>query len=70
MRLEAGTRFDSTPYFKAHGRHPRGRGLWCFSTRSKPSHDDQVYFSEGTLTKAKLDALDRFSGAIRIFVLP
>lgn len=46
--------FDDTPYRASHGKAPRGRGTWCFTThRHFADGDIQTIWGYGTLTEAK-----------------
>ena len=51
-------RFDDRQYRLAHGKAPRGYGLWIFSAETdNQSHEPLVnaYCARGTLTEAKKD---------------
>lgn len=49
--------FDATPYFRSHGRTPRGRGLWMFHRWPSPDGGDDGYIHHnGTFTEAMMHA--------------
>ena len=56
--------FLTTDYEFAHGRKPKGRGGWYFSTERTPNFDDpNTFFSaNGTYGEAKKAARVHFRG--------
>jgi hypothetical protein len=65
------TQFSIEMYQISHGRLPRGKGCWGFSTEKMPSDYSNVYFSSYMpLSAAKKEALNRFPTASTLYILP
>lgn len=60
--------FNDIEYRISHGKQPRGKGQWAFSTKRKCEPED-TFFSFGTLTAAKKEAAKHFTGATTIYIL-
>lgn len=50
--MKPSVRFNETPYRFAHGKAPRGRGSWAFSTRLAP----EPFWVQGTYSEARKKA--------------
>ena len=53
-------RFDDSQYRAAHGKAPRGYGLWIFSAKTDNQSEEPLvndYMFTGTLTEAKKDII-------------
>lgn len=68
--------FITRDYEMAHGRGPKGRGLWAFSIQRQPQPDQifwarETYRNGGTFAQAKREARQYFkeSNAFAVYVL-
>lgn len=52
--------FLTAPYEIGHGKLPKGRGIWAFSTTSRPKPAEVYHTGDCTLTEAKKDAAAYF----------
>ena len=59
------TKFSTTEYEAAHGRKPKGRGLWIFRDQATGKY---LWSGNGTLTQAKKWARKAFPEATVIVV--
>ncbi len=64
--------FDSSYYTRTHGKAPRGEGYWAFCPLSKyhlTNFIDFTLFFHGTITEAKAQAREHFSGLANVLVI-
>lgn len=56
-RASSRVEVSTTEYQFAHGRMPRGRGLWFFTMRLRPGRGESQFIAEGTYAEARKAAL-------------
>lgn len=62
--------FDDSPYFRSHGKAPRGTGGWGFADINDQNDIDKVRFFYGTFSQARSQANKAFPAGSIIVVMP